>query len=421
MATTTTTTSVRFNWANPADGQMIFFQPLFYLTKMFNKKTDQFLEMAALDSTFVDKINLSFVLDRFQKDPVTFTIPLEEGSVNLILTIQMDDRPIFNKLLRGNGNDYVTSCYTISFLTQQYPLFEEFIRKAVASYNDYFASLKRQQNKLKIFLSSDDGSYFESLGYKNKRNLTTIFLPHETKQSIVADLKRFLNPATKARYLELGIPYKRIYLFHGPPGTGKTSLISALASEFGYNLAMLYFTPKMTDVGLARTFRSLNRECGEERNVFIVLEDIDCMFFERKSHDAAKNSVTMSGVLNALDGATSADDTVCFITSNELKHIDPAIIRPGRVDYIVKIDHLLKEQVKEMYIHFIGEPTMPAQFFDDLTDLQIDLAPRLLQQYLFKYEYDPAGALKNLSELKEMYVASHVNESKTKQGDAWYS
>ena len=85
-------------------------------------------------------------------------------------------------------------------------------------------------------MNGEEGGYFEFICEKQKRSLSNIYLPKKLKDDMITDLTRFLQPETKARYANLGINYKRIYLFEGVPGSGKTSFILALASRFNYNI-----------------------------------------------------------------------------------------------------------------------------------------------------------------------------------------
>lgn len=136
------------------------------------------------------------------------------------------------------------------------------------------------------------------------------------------------------RYITRGIPYRRGYLFHGPPGTGKTSFISALAGHFGYSVCMLSLSERTLDDERLAYLLS-----NAPPNSFIVLEDVDAAFvsrdlYENSQHKAYEGMtrVTFSGLLNALDGVASSEERILFMTTNHLNRLDPALIRPGRID-----------------------------------------------------------------------------------------
>ena len=226
-------------------------------------------------------------------------------------------------------------------------------------------------------------------------------------------MTHFLSEKTSERYNKLGITYKRIYLFEGVPGSGKSSFIMALASYFNYNIAIISFTPKMTDNDLLKMLRTLG-ERGEEK-MFVIFEDIDCIFKERKSNDETRNMITFSGLLNTLDGMSSYE-TIYFMTTNHIEHLDSALIRPGRVDYIMKFSNVTKEQVLDIFSKFTSSTEDANTFYDKLSDININICISLLQQYLLKYIDNPQEAIKNIKEIKTMYDASHIQKEAGETG-----
>jgi chaperone BCS1 len=148
-----------------------------------------------------------------------------------------------------------------------------------------------------------------------------------------------------------GIPYRRGYLLHGPPGSGKTSFIQALAGNLSYNICLL----NLSERGL--TDDKLNHLLGitPERSI-VLLEDIDSAFNKRvqTSEDGYKSSVTFSGLLNALDGVASAEERIIFMTTNHFDRLDPALVRPGRVDVKELLDDAVPEQAERLFNRFYG-------------------------------------------------------------------
>lgn len=119
------------------------------------------------------------------------------------------------------------------------------------------------------------GTEWRPLGKpRRKRDVGSVVLAEGVAERCVDDLKRFLGRAKW--YAERGIPYRRGYLFHGPPGSGKTSFIQALAGALSYNICLL----NLSERGL--TDDKLNYLLGvaPERS-FILLEDIDAAFNKR--------------------------------------------------------------------------------------------------------------------------------------------
>ncbi len=143
------------------------------------------------------------------------------------------------------------------------------------------------------------------------------------KEAIVDDVKRFLE--RDRWYAERGIPYRRGYLLHGAPGSGKSSFITALAGHLDFNICLLNLSERgLTDDKLNHLLSN-----APDRSI-LLLEDVDAAFFGRQqaAEDGYQASVTFSGLLNALDGVASGESRIIFMTTNHIERLDPALIRP---------------------------------------------------------------------------------------------
>ena len=202
------------------------------------------------------------------------------------------------------------------------------------------------------------------------RLLDSVVLNPGEKENLLEDVKRFRS--SRERYRKLGVPYHRGYLFYGPPGTGKTSVVSALAGMFGMSIY---------SVNLAQfNDRSLVSAMNEvQRNSVILFEDIDCMKSgdargqeepnreqNPKSQNAKENQlgVTLSGLLNALDGFSAPDNVLFVMTSNRIETLDPALLRPGRIDYRLYLGKATEHQKIQLYRRFFPNASrVEAQLF----------------------------------------------------------
>jgi chaperone BCS1 len=156
---------------------------------------------------------------------------------------------------------------------------------------------------------------------------------------------------------------------YGPPGTGKTSLVSALAAKFGMSIYAINLT-EFND----RSLRTAVNDVPE--NSLILLEDIDCMKTGHRRPDATdraqkgdanqgreKNDtsgvlgVTLSGLLNVLDGFHAPENVLFVMTTNKIEMLDPALLRPGRIDYKLYLGEAVKTQKVELYRQFFPEAT----------------------------------------------------------------
>lgn len=168
---------------------------------------------------------------------------------------------------------------------------------------------------------------------------------------------------SKQRYSRLGVPYHRGYLFYGPPGTGKTSLVSALAANFGMSVYFL----NLADFNDRSLMSAVNQIPA---NSVLLFEDIDCMkggqarpsantqnvvsVEDRMQRDdvAVANGVTLSGLLNVLDGFFAPIGVLFMMTTNRIESLDPALLRPGRIDYRLYLGKASEQQKAELYRRF---------------------------------------------------------------------
>lgn len=426
---------IKFSVGRHHNGR-IYYQPLFYLAENYRqiilnnsgkeiipKKLDNDLVILGnpkLEAVSFMKINgkdkhISFSLNQLS-NIFEFTykgIPFE---FCVLECSNLGDRIIEH---RDDVNIY--SEYAISFEKQYQDIFETFIKTSLTYYDAHYYGDKEDKDKINIYLTDNDGCYLQYLGKRHKRSMDSIYLPKKHKDDIIADMEKFLAPATCKRYQKLGIIHKRVYLLEGIPGSGKTSLITALASKFNFNIAIISFVPKLTDVDLLRLLRSLNDTYednsssdkeSEKKPTLMVFEDIDCIFKERKSNDENKNNITFSGLLNALDGITTNENLICFITTNYKNHLDSALLRPGRIDYIMQFDYSTKEQIQDIFRDFTNCEDIDKiqEFYKACAALKIKFSTALLQQYLIQYMDQPDEAISNVEKMKKMFDNTKVDK-----------
>jgi mitochondrial chaperone BCS1 len=232
-------------------------------------------------------------------------------------------------------------------------LLKQFVDEVVACH------LRRQGVQSYLYAYNDGWDYVE--GYA-PRLLDSVVLEPGEKEHLVEDIAHFRR--SKHRYARLGVPYHRGYLLYGPPGTGKTSLVSALAAHFGLSI----YTVNLTDF----TDRSLMSAVNQvPANSVLLFEDIDCMKGSKAravadsgaKENAAKpgdtnanqNGVTLSGLLNVLDGFYAPNNVLFVMTTNHVEALDPALLRPGRIDYKLYLGKASDRQKIELYRRFFPE------------------------------------------------------------------
>ena len=163
------------------------------------------------------------------------------------------------------------------------------------------------------------------------RTFDHVILEGTTKKELLDDINRF--SASKARYGRVGVTWKRGYLLHGEPGTGKTSVISAIANTTNRDIYLMNLSQLRSDEELHSALLGVPSES------VVVFEDIDCdgqLAHDRQNVHKQQNyedrKVTLKGLLNELDGLASAEGRITILTTNHVDLLDAALIRPGRVD-----------------------------------------------------------------------------------------
>lgn len=178
------------------------------------------------------------------------------------------------------------------------------------------------------------------LGPIGSKQFEHIFLNDNLVETIRNDVDKFIN--SEEQYCKLGIKYKRTYLFYGPAGTGKSSLATAIANHSGRNILSINVSKDMTDATLIKVI------AGRPDKSIILFEDIDCLFANLKRSESVEESkegekkdnsikVTLSCILNILDGAYTPEDVIFILTTNHIDKLDDAIRRDGRTDLKLEI------------------------------------------------------------------------------------
>lgn len=172
------------------------------------------------------------------------------------------------------------------------------------------------------------------------RTLDSVVLTAGQRERIVADLEEFLR--REATYVRNGWPWHRGYLLYGPPGTGKSSLVKGLAHYLGLDLFCMSLSDLKQDANLLGLIGEVN-----PRSILLI-EDIDA-FHAATRRESEGNEVTISGLLNAIDGVATPHGLITVFTTNHPEELDAALTRPGRVDLREEIGLPDDEQATRLF------------------------------------------------------------------------
>jgi len=164
-------------------------------------------------------------------------------------------------------------------------------------------------------------------------------------------------------YADRGLPYRRGYLFHGPPGCGKTSFVTAAAGVLDCPIYILNLAePNLSDLGLLKLVTEA------PPHSMLLMEDVDAAFHcalgkdgKGENQTSAKQSqrdsahvglLTFSGLLNALDGVAGQEGKLVIMTTNHPEQLDDALVRPGRVDFRAQFHNASRFAIQEVFCKF---------------------------------------------------------------------
>ncbi|KAG6828504.1 hypothetical protein H0H92_007780 [Tricholoma furcatifolium] len=270
------------------------------------------------------------------------------------------------RYVRHLGKQKLDSRIKFSVVARSNDILKKLVLEAKREYE------KDAEHRVHIFMADTTYQCWRWNGARQKRPMSSIVLQPGVKDMLLADCKDFL--CSEDWYAERGIPFRRGYLLHGVPGSGKTSLIHSLAGELGLDIYVVSLSSKgMSDNTLTTLMGQVPSRC------ILLLEDLDAAFTRSVSRDSTStgaptaatsatasttpetndgSTLSLSGLLNSLDGVAAAEGRLLFATTNHIERLDPALSRPGRMDVWVNFTHATKWQAEGIFKCFF--PCKPA-------------------------------------------------------------
>lgn len=234
---------------------------------------------------------------------------------------------------------------------------KDLVQEALDGYTLHVTEPHEHAHCVVMWQWDEDAEAWEKSKPKRCRPLTTLFLDKEACK-LLRDFNRFISAESLEKYWSMHVSPTRVYMLHGVPGSGKTSLVHCIASESGCGIAMFTFTPSTTDADVKAAMASLPPRC------LLCIEDIDCLFVEGRKMAASTSAMTFSGLLAALDGCgdvTGGEGIPVFLTTNRLCTLDPALRR--RVDYILEFTAATRAQAQAMFERYYPGSALFEQFW----------------------------------------------------------
>ena len=222
----------------------------------------------------------------------------------------------------------------------------ELVKSAMESWENQL------RGRVRIYAYSNGWKMCSSL---KKRMMNSMILVDPVKQ-VRDEITTFFQ--SRSSFEQLSVPWRRGYLFWGVPGTGKSSFVMSLASELERDIFVLEVNDHMSNELFRAAFRDVPEGC------IVLMEDIDTakVTWRRELRQTGDGGMlTLSTMLNELDGVTAKPGRLVIMTTNRAHVLDDALVRPGRVDRSVEFPPLSYETFQAMVVHFGGHPSVTEQ------------------------------------------------------------
>jgi chaperone BCS1 len=224
------------------------------------------------------------------------------------------------------------------------------------------AKLKYGPAEEKIRIKKAVGRFLDDLGPLPERRISTIY--SDSLEVISKDLDTFLH--SKDAYVAKGIPYRRGYLLKGPPGTGKTTIACQIARQLNRDL-LLVNIDRISGMNLGYVL--------SQDKQLVLFEDIDAYNTSVARDDNGTGNIddvmSISEMLNAIDGVCTGQDIVYIFTTNCPEKLDPALKRPGRIDMQIELGYVSDTEFDKMCRSFYGEPAPSSRSVKQITHSEV--------------------------------------------------
>ncbi|XVE85283.1 hypothetical protein DITRI_Ditri17bG0079300 [Diplodiscus trichospermus] len=273
----------------------------------------------------------------------------------------------------------------------------KFMEKVLNSYLPYVMErskvIKEENKVVKLFslgnFCGDNDGAWGSTNLEHPATFDKLAMDPKLKKDLIDDMDRFVR--RRDFYKRVGKAWKRGYLLYGPPGTGKSSLIAAMANYLKFDVYDLELTSLYGNSDLRRLLVSTRNRS------ILVIEDIDCSIELQdrvarpgryEEDEQGNNQVTSSGLLNFIDGLWSScgDERIIVFTTNHKDKLDPALLRPGRMDMHIHMSYCSPSGFRTLASNYLCITSH--NLFSEIDELlmEVEVTPAEVAEELMKSE-----------------------------------
>jgi adenylate kinase family enzyme len=361
----------------------------YYLGKEFNNQPEEYKnKIKTFISSIYENKNDEYIdeieTDTIRKKLKDFKFPLgkfEWYYENSILEIEIQDEGTA-KMSNSYNNIHLYYYKKVTIKNSSIDILDKFVDYV----KNYENILKPNNNSIRIFYNIKNN--WELYNTIIPQSIENIYLDEIIKDKFINHIDKFID--SKEKYIKFGRLHKMNILLYGVPGSGKTCLCKAIAKKYNRDVYILNFTKSLTDEILIQLISNIHK------NAIILLEDIDSYFDKRNALDI---NVSFSCLINILDGTMSkGNGNLLFITANNPQNMDKALLRPGRIDKIIKFDYPDKHIIKCAFDDLVDDlyKDLFETFYEKIKKLQLNMSSII--DYLFR---NSDTFILNIDELSE--------------------
>jgi ATPase family associated with various cellular activities (AAA) len=331
------------------------------------------------------KVPYELIMD----DPPSLLI-LDESSLICIKSNIFVRQEITEEINKDLGRTVKTSKLIVTSPNEGVLAIHEFLKKLEREYQSNEEYDPDQQLMVFSGRLRDGEISFQGTAFTSTKNFEGMFF--EEKVDLLARIDAFQNECfdtTVGHRRRLGIPLTMGMLFHGQPGTGKTSVIKSIANRTRRHIVSVPMHLINNHEQLKGIFGpSIGRKHIPMNHRLYVFEEIDCSSWRNilkarnddddnepelqspinlyqsgmdmdsflKQQLVKTQQLTLGNILDTIDGMIEMTGRIIIMTSNHPKRLDPALVRHGRIDYMIDFKPMSKQNVMDMYKHWFGKP-----------------------------------------------------------------
>lgn len=285
----------------------------------------------------------------------------------------------------------------------------QILRPYLQHIHSKFDEIEQRRKEVRLFVNINDESDSDgsrrwiSVPFTHPATFDTVVMEQDLKNKVKADLETFLK--SKQHYNRIGRIWKRNYLLHGPSGTGKSTFIAAMANFLSYDVYNIDLSKVSDDSDLKLLLlQSTNKS-------LIVIEDLDSYLCNNST------ALSFSAILNFMDGIFSCcgDERVMIFTMNSKDQIDPAVLRPGRIDHHIHFPLCDFNAFKSLAHSHLGlkDHKLFPQVEENFQTGSV-LSPAEISEIMISNRSSPTRALK-------LVISTHQSNSKLVPSDKIHS